>query len=83
MIDLREQLPYEPEQESNRLRKEIAMAEVINLRLARKAKQREGKKREAESNRALHGEPGHIKAARKAEEARARREFDAARRETD
>lgn len=59
------------------------MAEVINLRLARKSRRRKEQQREAEANRALHGEPGHIKAARKAEEKRARLGLDRHVREKD
>ena len=33
------------------------MAEIVNLRRARKAKARDGKAREAEANRAKHGTP--------------------------
>jgi len=44
------------------------MAEIVNLRRARKAKGRAGKEREAEANRAKHGTP---KAARDLTQARA------------
>jgi Domain of unknown function (DUF4169) len=47
------------------------MAEIVNLRRARKAKARNGKAREAEANRAKHGTP---KPARDLAEARAEKE---------
>ncbi len=59
------------------------MADVINLRQARKAKARSAKEREAEANRALHGESNTTRAARKAEEARSARLLDGAKLEQD
>ena len=59
------------------------MAEIVNLRRARKAKGRAGKEREAEANRAKHGTP---KAARDLAEARAQkaaRDLDARRLDRD
>jgi hypothetical protein len=59
------------------------MAEVINLRRARKAKGRTEKERAAEANRAKHGTP---KAARDLAEARAEkaaRDLDAQRLDRD
>lgn len=56
------------------------MVEVINLRLARKAEARGDAARQAEANRALHGQ---TKAARKRQQldtARAQRQLDGARR---
>lgn len=55
------------------------MAEVINLRLARKARARAGKAAEAEANRARFGEGKATKALRRAEEERAVRLLDGAR----
>ena len=52
------------------------MAEVINLRMARKAKARADKAREATTNRALHGEDKASRAARKAAADRAARQLD-------
>ena len=59
------------------------MAEVINLRLARKAKARTEKQREAEANRAAHGESKAARLARKAEGARNARVLDGAKLERD
>lgn len=55
------------------------MAEVINLRMARKARARADKAAGAEANRARHGEGKATKAARRSEEARAARLLDGAR----
>lgn len=43
------------------------MADVINLRRARKAIKRTEKEKTAAANRQLHGEPGHVKKQRKLE----------------
>lgn len=59
------------------------MGEVINLRLARKAKARAEKAKVADANRALHGESKAQRAARKAEAERAARLLDGARRDPD
>ncbi|MEN9718715.1 MAG: hypothetical protein RIQ99_1593 [Pseudomonadota bacterium] len=59
------------------------MAEVINLRLARKARKRDAAARQAQANRALHGEPKALRAVREAEAARAARQHDATKREDD
>lgn len=59
------------------------MAEVINLRLARKARQRSAAQREAETNRALHGETKAQREQRAAEAERTRRTLDGAKREDD
>ena len=59
------------------------MAEIINLRMVRKAKQRDAKAREAEANRAKFGRTKAEKAALKAEDVRAKRDLDGARRERD
>ncbi len=52
------------------------MAEIINLRMARKAKMRAGKAVAAEANRAKYGESKDGRRARKAEDARNRRLLD-------
>lgn len=59
------------------------MAEVINLRLARKARARSKAQQQAAENRALHGEKGAEQRLRAAEQARKDRELDAHRRERD
>ena len=59
------------------------MAEVVNLRLARKARERAGKAAEAEANRARVGETTAAKQARAADERRAARLLDGARLERD
>lgn len=55
------------------------MAEVVNLRLARKARARADAARTAEENRARHGEGKAQKKARLAEAKRAGRALDGAR----
>jgi hypothetical protein len=57
------------------------MAEVINLRLARKARKRDAAARQAQANRALHGEPKMLRTLRQTEAARATRQHDAAQRD--
>lgn len=52
------------------------MAEVVNLRMARKARARADKAISAEANRAAHGTSKAAKAARKAEDRRASRQLD-------
>ena len=59
------------------------MGEVINLRLARKAKKRSDKAREAEANRAKFGRSKAEKAAQHIEQARTERELDGKRRGDD
>ena len=59
------------------------MAEVVNLRVARKARERAGKAAEAEANRARFGETKAAKQARAADERRAARLLDGARLERD
>ena len=59
------------------------MAEVINLRLARKAKQRTDKAREAEANRAKFGQTKAQKTLRQQESDRAERLLDGAKLEKD
>ena len=55
------------------------MAEIINLRTARKAKQRADKARAAETNRAKFGQTKAEKSALKQESDRAERLLDGAR----
>ena len=59
------------------------MAEVINLRMARKARVRTEKASAAMANRALHGEDKATRLARKAERDRATRQLDGTKREPD
>lgn len=59
------------------------MAEVVNLRMARKAKARDRAAATAATNRALHGRTRGEKARDVAEAERAARLLDGARRETD
>lgn len=57
------------------------MAEIINLRMARKAKARGEAETQAQANRALHGQSKGQRAIAKAEKARTERLLDGARRE--
>lgn len=59
------------------------MAEVINLRLARKAKARGAAARQAEQNRAIHGRSKSEKERQQLEAARSERLLDGAKREQD
>ena len=59
------------------------MAEIINLRLARKAKARTAKAQAAATNRASFGELKSAKAARQTEQLRAARALDGSKREQD
>lgn len=59
------------------------MAEIVNLRRARKAKQRRDRETEAAANRAAHGRSGAEKRASRLEEERARREHEAHQRDDD
>lgn len=59
------------------------MAEVINLRMARKAKARGDAKRQAEQNRALHGRTKAEKERQQMDAERAVRLLGGARREQD
>ena len=58
-------------------------AEVVNLRMARKARSRAAAGAKAEANRAKFGEPAALRKAREAEAARASQALDGARRETE
>ncbi|GAB7550790.1 DUF4169 family protein [Novosphingobium sp. 11B] len=57
------------------------MAEIVNLRMARKARARSADKAEAAANRAQHGRTKAEKSATQAEVARIDRTLDGARRE--
>lgn len=59
------------------------MAEIVNLRLARKARQRGEADRQAAANRARHGESKADKVRRRQEAERLARTVDGARREDD
>lgn len=59
------------------------MAELINLRLARKARARAEAERQAAANRARHGERKGDREQRSADLAREERRLDNLRRETD
>ena len=55
------------------------MAELINLRNARRRAERAKKERESEANRLAHGQPKHVRALRKAQDGTAVRDLDARR----
>ena len=57
------------------------MGEIVNLRLARKAAARRTKEAEAAANRAAHGRTRAERAATKAENGRAARLLDGAKRD--
>jgi hypothetical protein len=57
------------------------MAEIINLRSARKAKQRAGQEAAAKANRAKFGETKAERLRQRAEASRRERELDGAKRE--
>ncbi len=59
------------------------MGDVINLRLARKAKARDKAVRQAEQNRALHGRSKADKERQQRDAERAQRLLDGAKREQD
>jgi hypothetical protein len=59
------------------------MAEIINLRLARKAKKRRDATAQADANRAMHGRTRAEKAAAETERARAEKALDGAKLELD
>jgi hypothetical protein len=59
------------------------MAEIVNLRLARKARQRAEAERQAAANRASHGETKGEKLRRRQEAERLARTVDGTRREED
>ena len=53
------------------------MAEIVNLRRARKAKARDEKEKTAHANRVLHGTPKNLRDLAKAKTAKSIRELDA------
>ena len=53
------------------------MAEIVNLRRARKAKARTEKDKTAQANRVLHGTPKNLRDLAKAKTAKSIRELDA------
>jgi hypothetical protein len=57
------------------------MAELINLRRARKAKDRTAKNKQAEANRTLHGAPKSQRDLAKARTEKERRDLDAHRKD--
>ena len=59
------------------------MADVINLRMARKARARTAAAKTAEANRAKHGQTAGQKAATQAEQARLAKTVDGAKRDSD
>ena len=59
------------------------MAEIVNLRLARKARARSAKEAQAAANRARFGEAGATRREREDDAARAQRNLDAHRLEGD
>ena len=59
------------------------MAEIFNLRRARKAKERVVKEKAAEANRVLHGTPKHLRKLSEAEKAKAEQRLAAHRLEKD
>jgi hypothetical protein len=58
------------------------MAEIVNLRRARKARQRAEKEKTAQANRVLHGTPKHLRKLSKAEKNKAEQRLLAQRLET-
>jgi hypothetical protein len=59
------------------------MAEIVNLRRARKAKDRADKDRTAEANRARHGVAKPVRDLARARSEKAARDLDAGKLETD
>lgn len=59
----------------------LTVAEVINLRMARKAKARDAATRQAEVNRAKHGQTRAERSAQRIDAERAARQLDASKRE--
>ena len=53
------------------------MADIVNLRRARKTKARDEKEKTAETNRTLHGTPKHLRDLAKARSERAQRALEA------
>jgi hypothetical protein len=59
------------------------MVEPINLRRARKAKERAEKEKTAQANRVLHGTPKHLRKLSQAEKDKAERQLSGQRLERD
>jgi hypothetical protein len=59
------------------------MAEIVNLRMARKAKQRAAKETEAAVNRAKFGQPKDVKTVQRMDAERAANLLDGAKRDPD
>jgi hypothetical protein len=59
------------------------MADIVNLRRARKAKARKEKAGQAERNRLQHGTPKHVRDVTKARSEKGRAELDAHRLDLD
>nr|WP_167073665.1 DUF4169 family protein [Sphingomonas vulcanisoli] len=57
------------------------MAEIVNLRMARKARARAAKEAEAAEKRALHGRSKAVRTLAEAEKARVARELDGKKRD--
>ena len=55
------------------------MADIVNLRRARKAKARAEKDKAADANRVLHGTPAHVRKITKRRAEKAARDLDAVR----
>jgi hypothetical protein len=51
------------------------MAEIVNLRRARKAKKRSEAEKEADANRVKHGVGGHVRKLEKAQETKTERDL--------
>ena len=52
------------------------MAELVNLRTARKRAKREQDARDAEANRLVHGQPKHVRKLAAAQRTKAARDLD-------
>ena len=52
------------------------MVEIVNLRRARKAKERAEKEKTAEANRVLHGTPKHLRKLSEAQKEKARHDLE-------
>jgi hypothetical protein len=52
------------------------MAEVVNLRTARKRAKRQQDDERASANRLVHGQPGHVRKLEAAQQDKARRDLD-------
>lgn len=52
------------------------MAELVNLRTARKRAKRQQDEQRANANRLIHGQPKHVRALDQAQQAKAARDLD-------